>query len=278
MAASKRVWSLVQAAFVLAVITFLGTGSAYALGTALCPHTVDGAFSSPAEWQNCSTAISSFFPLTADGAGGAYLYVDQGRGSHTLNLLYDYVNGTSHSSNSFFEVFFQVQPQDTDYLVQITGNTLTAFEKPTETPSLFLPDGSFDTSSVWSALQSDDLALANFQGAVGFGPSPNSSTDHLIAEFQLSVNGQPDGSNPDGIYSPDPAFWSASKGGTPDPPISSGIFQLNPDGTTLVLPVFGPNGDPVLQANVPEPATMWLMVAAGLGAVLVRRWRSIGIK
>ena len=47
------------------------------------------------------------------------------------------------------------------------------------------------------------------RGKAGFGPSPNCSFDHVIAEFEvpLSITGS--------SYSPDPLFWSAS---VPPPP------------------------------------------------------------
>jgi hypothetical protein len=76
------------------------------------------------------------------------------------------------------------------------------------------------------------------------------------------------------LYSPDPAVWSAGgKHDTNDPPISSGIFTLNPDGTMFVLPVLSPNGGPIAQpSDLPEPTSM-LAFAAGIGAMLSRARR-----
>jgi hypothetical protein len=56
--------------------------------------------------------------------------------------------------------------------------------------------------------------------------------------------------------------------GVTDPPISSAIFTLNPDGTTTVTPALGANGDPVLQPQnvVPEPSSQ---VLAGVGLLIV---------
>ena len=49
---------------------------------------------------------------------------------------------------------------------------------------------------------------------------------------------------------------------------------MNPDGTTLVTPVFGPNGGPVAQGNVtktPEPASLFLIAAGLAGLAGLRR-------
>jgi hypothetical protein len=96
-----------------------------------------------------------------------------------------------------------------------------------------------------------------------------------MAEFDLTING---GANK-GIYDPAPAFWSATctncSGGialsaAADPPISSAIFTLNPDGTVSVSPVFGTSGGPIQQPNeTPEPASLWLIAPAL--ALLFRR-------
>jgi hypothetical protein len=188
-----------------------------------------------------------------------------------LYLAYDYVQGTSApTSTTFFDVFFEVTPQKTDYLVRITGTSFTAYEKPEGTLAP-TPGGNFDPAhSPWTPLTASDLALAKFEGAIGFGTSPNSSTSHQIAEFQLTINNTGRSGGSSGIYDPSPAFWSASTGGgggggSSDPPISSAIFTLNPDGTTMVTPALGANGDPVLQPqNTPEPASL---VLAGISLV-----------
>jgi hypothetical protein len=221
----------------------------------LAKHNTDGGFNlnggSPTsegpEWTG-PNVVKTFFPVVADGSGGAYLYVEQGPG--TLFLMYDYVTGNSSSPSTFFDVFFQDQVNNTDYGVRIQGTSFSAFEKPFGIPSPLAGDGSFDfSSSPWTALTSADLTLANFHAAMGFGPSPNSASSHLLAEFDLTTNSAGLG-QPNGIYDPAPAFWSATctncsnviTGVQGDPPISSGIFQLNPDGTTTVTPVFAPMG------------------------------------
>ena len=102
---------------------------------------------------------------------------------------------------------------------------------------------------------------------------PDSSTSHLMAEFQLAVNTSlfsvPVPPTP-GLYDPSPAFWSASvfTGGLAlDPPISSGIFQLIPMGRPPSIRSSAPMGGPVLQPQdvVPEPSSVAIFL--GLGAI-----------
>ncbi len=272
------------------VLLFAASGSlSSALGETT--HVTDGIVS-PGEWPS-ATSTQVFFPYDAStGAGGAYLAVDQGSATGgspggalgtNLYLLYDYVHATSlPTPSTFFDVFFAVPPAQTDYLVRITGNTISAYEKPEGTLAP-TPGGGFNPSlAPWTPLESDDLAVARFSGAIGFGTSPNSSVNHQIAEFQLSINDSTPGPgavsnlaivSTNGIYDATPAFWSASTPGSVpgDGPIASGIFTLNQDGTTSVKPVFGPNGDPILQPVVPEPSTV-VLVCAGVFSLLGYRF------
>jgi hypothetical protein len=243
------------------------------------------------EWAGPNVAKATF-PRVGQ-TGGSVLYVGQGTGSigpETLYLLYDYVAGPDIGFGqqgffaSFFDVFFELPNRDEDYLIRMlaTGG-FQAYEKDSGVTSPLTPQGNFDVGSpIWSPVSATDLALARFQTAVSFGPSPNSPTPHPIAEFELSINriGQP------GIYDPSPAFWSASVGSlnvTPngpvsaleDPPISSAIFTLGPPfGQPTITPVLGPTGGPIQQPGqnppVPEPAMLTLIVG-GLAASVARR-------
>ena len=186
--------------------------------------------------------------------------------------MYDYINSDAlhfDRRNAFFDVFFQVKSQG-DYLVRISAGGFQAFERPRGSTPPTLANGSFDIGpgSGWSALDTDDLALAKFHAAIGQGSSPNLTASHLMAEFDLSIDNsdQPKRTGNDGLYDPAPAFWSASVGSVSDPPISSGIFTLNPDGSTKVDPVLGPNGGPISvpQQVIPEPSTL-LLAMLGLG-------------
>jgi hypothetical protein len=245
-------------------------------------HVTDGAFGTN-EW-NGPNVVKDSFPVVGN-SGGAFLYVDQGAGfqAGTLYLLYDYVNspnaGFGNASTSFFDVFFQVKSDNTDYVAQFgSDGNVSLFEKPTGTVSPENPDGTLNLSGPpWTADANTDadFVRGHFAGAIGFGTSENSSSNHLIAEFELRIDTSqfPGGPPNGGLYDPSPAFWSASAGpvgiAALDPPITSGIFQLNPDGTTIVTPVLGPNGGPVLQpqdAAVPEPSSLALL---GIGAAML---------
>jgi hypothetical protein len=250
-------------------------------------HTTDGVFSAN-EW-NGPNVVSTSFPLVGS-SGGAVLYVDQGfpqvnaaiapvPSPTTLFLGYDIATNpagaTAPTASSFFDVFFQVASEHTDYDARIHQNgTVELFQKPTGSVGPVTANGSLDVSkSPWTAADSTDILRAGAVGAIGFGPTPNNSNNHVFVEFQLNINNSlgnrqgGDPSNPDnnGLYDPSPAFWSGSgKPGGTDPPFTSGIFSLNPDGTSSVTPALGLDGAPLLQPLVtPEPSTF---VLAGLGA------------
>lgn len=264
-------------------------------------HSTDGTFTGD-EWGSDTNASKSFFPVVGN-TGGAWLYVAQGSvlgQTGNLYLMYDWINSPNlgmnpTAVNTAFDVFFQVQGNDyvahfgtTPDSLSPTGfdqTALTVYEKLDSIVSSLNPDGSLNLSNPpWTLLNppggpnDPDFTNGQFQSVVGFGASPNSATDHLMGELQMTINTTPfTGLPSDGLYSPDPAFWSAS-GSSPgglavasilDPPISSGIFTLNPDGTTGLNPLFGPNGGPVLQPQdvVPEPSSLVLCGVAGLSSL-----------
>ncbi|SPE40875.1 exported hypothetical protein [Candidatus Sulfopaludibacter sp. SbA3] len=276
------------------LVAGLASGSTVGGGGGGCDHVTDGTFTTPGEWS-CSTVSKSIFPQ-------AVLYADQGVGvDNNLYLMYDYTGGTTPSS--FFDVFFEVVPNDTDYLVRISSSAvlnppdpsqpdLSIYEKPIGITAPIDGNGNFivGPGSPWETLLpgDPDIASGQFKGAVGFGTSPNSATPHPMAEFQLTIDRSGTG-GPSGLYSPDPAFWGASEtsgasgpsgptggcsAGCVDPPISSGIFQLNPDGTTTVTPVLDSFGQPEQQGSaVPEPGTLLPFASGVFGLLGVRRLR-----
>lgn len=247
-------------------------------------HVVDGAFG-PLEWTVSATdgtlarpteASSGF--IVAGVSNGARLYAEgsnngtptSGSLGNKLELLYDCAVCVSPlPANAALDIFFNSGPDD--YAVHVFSAlgvlTFNAFEKPVGTPSLLHPDGSLDLSGpVWTPLTPLDLLFAQFVVAVGFGATPNSGIAHYFAEFELSVNTAPPGApgGPNGLYSPDPAFWGAStsgSGGFPTGSISSGQFTLNPDGSVTVIPIVGSDGRPLIQP-VPEPQSLPLALVA----------------
>jgi hypothetical protein len=264
-----------------------------------------------------TVSSQSFAYDPATGAGGATLYVEQGFTQvqaavagggqpDTLFLMYDINNNPTHgraqpTAANFFDVFFQVPSDGNDYLARIFGDSTTShqdfllYEKPTGTVSPTTADGSFDVSdtALWTLLnppggQDDpDFTLAKPVGVVGFNGTTadgsNTAPNHVEVEFQLSINTTPPQSSngPTGLYDPnDPAFWSGSGDpGGGDPPFTSGVFKLNPNGTTSVTPAFGPNGDPLLQplaVAAPEPASLTLCALAGLCLAGYQGWRRAG--
>ena len=170
-------------------------------------------------------------------------------------------------------MFFQVG--GTDYDAHIGGlGGLQLFEKPGGTLSGLNPDGSLNLGSPWVPASSQDLLLARLHSAVGFEPSGDNASPHVIVEFDLSINTGGPGP-PNGIYDPAPAFWSTSgKNGT-DPPFTSGIFTLTGP-MTFVQPVFGAGGGPALQPQnvVPEPSSLLLLGSGLVGLVTVARKRA----
>ena len=281
-AARTRLSSALAGVAVLALaaaVTPAATAATVCTGGCGSLHVTDGAFTNVQEWNTARPTVNkTVFAKGTDGSGGAALYVEQTGG--TLYLMYDYYNPQpGFTVNTLFDVFFQVPSQKEDYLAQIQGNSVTVFSKPASSPSLVNPDGTLNNGAPWSPADAADLQSGRFQGAVGFSGSPDSSTPHPMAEFQLTIDqtrfSSPPPNPQSGLYDPAPAFWGASVGsGGQDPPISSAIFQLDPNGTTNVNPVLNPvTGGPVSQGNVdaPEPASIVVLAAGLLGLAVARR-------
>ncbi len=234
--------------------------------------TVDGQFTDANEWSDISSLsfISSppnslFQTTSGDPNANAFLYAGLAPGvsvvENELYLMYDYLGRTdpNFAAGEFIaDIKFPITRQGVHIpiTVQVRGDgsggaTFTVVQTSSGTPVL-------DT---------------DMEGAVGFGPSPESSSSHLLIELEVSLN-IPDGfssvlpgTNGDGDYSPDPAFWGASAAkDAGDPPITAALFTINPDGSTTVTNDFLP---------LPEPSSIALGVVgmAALSLLLVRRRR-----
>jgi len=190
--------------------------------------TTDGLFTDPDEWSDVT-------PLTGFG-GASFVYTSADPGLEALYLMYDFpMNRTAlalgelagpvhfHNAGSTFEVFFTCPAS---ILVLKDGAVLDVSD----------PAGGEDS----------------FQGACGFGPSPNAASPHNMFELEVLF----DGSDPTlaghnhGQYSPDPSHWGASlPRDTPPDPVCSlpNDPQCDPDN----IPTGG--GDPTI---VPCPAPL----------------------
>jgi hypothetical protein len=175
-------------------------------------HITDGQFDVINGHQEWSDITPTFFPATR-----SYLYADQANLNHppgsppdTFMLMYDEVGLTTPlGPNQFFTVSFTTVEHEnghdrlnfyTDHI--FTDGTIT-----------FLENGIVQPDANGNARVSE---IGGQRGKVGFGPAPNSSTPHVIAEFQIALSANQTVLN--GGYSPDPQFWSSDPPTPPPPP------------------------------------------------------------
>jgi hypothetical protein len=106
--------------------------------TVLNPHVTDGFFNGSSsstaaapEWDPTRSTVSkSFFQPATGNSGNAFLYVEQNAG--VLYLMYDYIRNDVGpvTSSSFFDVFFEVKPTNTDYGIHINQSGFTRTRNP----------------------------------------------------------------------------------------------------------------------------------------------------
>ena len=177
--------------------------------SAFC-HVTDGAFDdcgNPAngflEWSDIKP---QFFPNSNE-----FLYADQahlGPGSgttpDTFMLMYDEVGRTIPlGPNQYFQVSFTTVENE-DGVPHLNFYTDHIF---TDGTIVFIENGVVQQDASGAVRVT---TIGGQAGKVGFGPSPNSPTPHVIAEFQIALSANQQVVN--GGYSPDPQFW------TSDPP------------------------------------------------------------
>jgi hypothetical protein len=271
-------------AALLAVLLSVATADAQIVNpTSAFPVNVDGQFSGGGEWSDITPAwfhsdtTTGATPVPAGNASAnsllfAGLAKDTPASDPELYLMYDFL-GRQSLPTTPGEFLGNV-----NFPVTVAGGasrnlTVTFNENATvtgATVSIDLHDGTGP----------HDPAVLGIEGAVGFGTTPASivgagspfaTIQHELIELGVPLLipagfGSPGSSIPQGGvrgdnkgdgYSPAPAFWNANANKSPsvDPPISSAIFQINPNGSTLIQP---------LPMPMPEPSTF---VLAGLGAL-----------
>ena len=257
--------------------------SAGAIGSGLSqfPITIDGQFTGGLvggvvqnEWSDI-TPEAFIAPASANGTllpttlgnpqANSLLYAglapeSVGGPVTALYLMYAYLGRTNpvfaQGELIFrvgFPVTYQGAPYDVDVQFRGTGQANSFFDLVVFANGTLVEPGQ---------------VIMNGDGAAGFGPSPLSTTPHLLVELEVSLliapgfgipgGPFPPGGLPDGVYSPAPAFWNASAAkDVGDPPISAAIFTIMPDGSTAIQPM-------------PEPSAMALL-GLGLAAFCARR-------
>lgn len=122
-----------------------------------------------------------------------------------------------------------------------------------------------------------DASVLGLTGALAFGPSTLSQQNHLLIELEVPLeipagfgngntvfnpNGQDPVSGGSVGYSPDPAFWGGNfANNLIDPPGSAALFQILPNGNTLITPL----------GAVPEPSAWAVGVCSALTGLLAFR-------
>jgi hypothetical protein len=154
--------------------------------SAFC-HITDGVFTD-CDSQNAGIEEWSDVPVTSFPAANSFLYVNQNAPRTALFLMYDFpFRTTPLSANQHVRVTFDTVEQEED------GAELERYDV-----NIF-GDGRVEVFVFGQPVPSEGIT-----GAIGFGVSPNSSTNHLMAELQVPL--VPFGET---VYSPDPLFWSA---------------------------------------------------------------------
>jgi hypothetical protein len=180
------------------------------LRSAFC-HVTDGVFTVCPDGNNeWSDVPPKFFPES-----NSYLYADQADLDPSLStpqspvdtfvLMYDECARTVPlGPDEYFLISFKtVEVEDgkeklEHYVIHVfTNGTIMFFDN-----GILQPPGRAPM-------------VEGQRGTVGFGPSPNCATPHVIAEFEIKLSA----ANVilDGAYSPDPLFWGSAPPPTPTP-------------------------------------------------------------
>lgn len=209
--------------FLATVLPAVAVPSRAATGPSAFCHVTDGVFTTcpdgHAEWSDIPPV---FIPQT-----NTYLYADQanlttpGAPPDTFMLMYDECGRTSPlGPDEYFLVSFKTVETENNaealnhYNVHIfSDGTMIFFENGQVQTA---PSGQFRVP-----------AIAGQSGRVGFGPSPNCSFNHVIAEYQIKLSAS-GASSANTTYSPDPLFWTSSPPPPPPPPPCPDAGNLTP--------------------------------------------------
>jgi hypothetical protein len=202
-----------------ASVAAAGTSNRSAFG-----HVTDGAFTDPdgnpangaQEWSDVPPTL---FKL-GNGFPNSYLYADQAdldpnlssgpaSPADTFVLLFDEVGRTSPlGPDQYYLVSFTTTRVAADGREALDHHAVHIFSDGT---IISLVNGTPDTNA--GQMRAD--AINGQRGRVGFGPSPNLSTSHLIAEFQIPLSAA--GSMIAGSLSAEPQLWTSDAPHTPFP-------------------------------------------------------------
>jgi len=168
-------------------------------------HVTDGTF------DTCSDGSKEWsdIPVVAFPDSNSFLYADQ------ANL-----NPTLSSPNNTFVLMYdecgRTQPLGPDEYVLVNFKTV---ENENGADHLNIYSVHLFTDGTIVFIENGFLKppgrakiVEGMQGAVGFGPSPNCSFNHVTAEFQIELSAAGGHS-----YSPDPLFWSSNPAPVPTP-------------------------------------------------------------
>ena len=253
------------------------------------PIEADGAYTNAGEWSDITPAWFTSNGTTgatpvAPGTPGANSLLFAGLSKDAtpgavpeLYLMYDYLGRTAAAPptgpNQFLgSVSFPMTINGQSQGVTVTFQTAT----PT-TVDGFVTIGSSPAQVPLSALGLEGGLTLNGLTPVNAlwdvtASSPFHTVPHELIELGVPLDisaafaaaggssspfpagGQNDGKG--GGYSPDPAFWTSDiTDNHGDPPASGGLFQINPDGSTSIIPIVVP---------LPEPASLGVLMAGGM--------------
>ena len=248
--------------------------------SATFPVDTDGQYD-PNEWSDIKPAwfvssTSGATPTTAgDPNANSLLFAALAQDTPTtppeLYLMYDYLGRTNPPTTPGEFLGSVSFPLSVGGVVK---NISVDFNTSSGGPSAFVI-----TVNLHDGSGLHDPNEFGLEGALGLGTTPVNAlwgitagsafntTTHELIELGVPLNLPPGFGGPAGPfpqqgkgdgngYSPDPAFWSSNiTDNSGDPPASGGMFTINGDGSTFIVPHFVP---------APEPSTF---VLAGLGTV-----------